>query len=80
MSDTTPNKSTASVDPDLCVGHASCRRIAPTAFRRTPVGQSEFVDDHNESDAAIAEAVDNCPVAAITKVLRHDQDNDQPPR
>ena len=69
MSDIAPNKTSASVDHDICVGHAGCRRIAPTAFRRTPVGQSEFVDIHSESDAAIVEAADNCPVAAITVQL-----------
>ena len=66
MSDTAPNKTIASVDHDLCVGHAGCRRIAPTAFKRTLVGQSEFVDNHTESDATLAEAAENCPVAAIT--------------
>ena len=67
MSDAAPNNTTrATVDPDVCVGHAGCRRIAPTAFKRTPVGQSEFVDAHHESDAALLGAAENCPVAAIT--------------
>lgn len=66
MSESIPNHASASVDHDLCVGHGGCRRIAPTAFRRTAVGQSDFVDDHSESDAHIVEAAENCPVAAIT--------------
>ena len=70
MSDTVPNDTRASVDADGCVGHGGCRRIAPTAFRRTPVGQSEFVDDHSESDARIREAAENCPVAAIAVLAK----------
>jgi ferredoxin len=66
MRDGTPDNARASVDHDLCVGHGGCRRIAPTAFRRTAVGQSEFVDGHTESDARIVEAAENCPVAAIS--------------
>ena len=66
MSSDMPNKLRVSVDHDLCVGHAGCRRIAPTAFRRTSVGQSEFVEPHTESDATIVEAAENCQVAAIT--------------
>ena len=65
MSDGAPNNTRVSVDHDLCVGHGGCRRIAPTAFRRTAVGQSEFLEGHTESDATIVEAVGNCPVAAI---------------
>ena len=66
MNDPAPNNVRASIDHDLCVGHGGCRRIATTAFRRTPVGQSEFVDGHNETAARIVEAAENCPVAAIT--------------
>ena len=70
MSDTTPDKpgtsAVASVDSDVCVGHGGCRRIAPSAFVRTNVGQSEFVDARHERDALIIEAAANCPVAAIT--------------
>ena len=66
MNDGTPNNARASVDQDLCVGHGGCRRIAPTAFRRTAVGQSDFVDAHIESDARIVEAAEHCPVAAIS--------------
>ena len=70
MSDTAPNDTRASVDQDVCVGHGGCRRIAPTAFRRTPVGQSEFADGHSESDTAVREAAENCPVAAIAVFAR----------
>ena len=70
MSDAEPNDTRASVDQDACVGHGGCRRIAPTAFRRTPVGQSEFVDGHGESDASLREAAENCPVAAIVVLAR----------
>ena len=65
-----PNHTQASVDHDLCVGHGGCRRIAPTAFRRTAVGQSEFVDDTTETDTRSLEAAENCPVAAIAVVRR----------
>jgi ferredoxin len=70
MSDAAPNHIGASVDHNLCVGHGGCRRIAPTAFRRTAVGQSEFVDGHTGSDARIVEAAENCPMAAISIYAR----------
>ena len=65
MSGGAPDTVRATVDHDLCVGHGGCRRIAPTAFRRTAIGQSEFVDGHAESDSRVVEAAENCPVAAI---------------
>ena len=49
MSGGAPDNVRATVDHDLCVGHGGCRRIAPTAFRRTAIGQSEFVDGHAET-------------------------------
>ena len=70
MSSAGPNETRASVDQDACVGHGGCRRIAPTAFRRTPVGQSEFVEAHVENDARLREAAENCPVAAIVILAR----------
>jgi ferredoxin len=66
MSGEVPRRVGASVDHDVCVGHGGCRRVAPTAFRRTALGQSEFVEAHEEPDAGILEAAANCPVAAIT--------------
>jgi ferredoxin len=65
MSSEASRRARATVDHDMCVGHGGCRRIAPTAFRRTGLGQSEFVEAHRESDAAVLEAAANCPVAAI---------------
>lgn len=56
----------AEVDHDLCVGHGGCRRIAGAAFRRTALGQSEFVVGSADSKDVIMDAAANCPVGAIT--------------
>ena len=65
MSGEASRRASATVDLDLCVGNGGCRRIAPTAFRRAGLGQSEFVEAHRESEATILEAAANCPVVAI---------------
>jgi ferredoxin len=54
-----------SVDHDLCVGNASCLRVAPRVFRHNDHRQSEVIDPAGDSEQAIVEAASNCPVGAI---------------
>jgi ferredoxin len=56
------------VDPDICVGNAMCRAIAPDVFVETADGQSEVADQTGATEAAILEAAAYCPVGAILVV------------
>ena len=53
------------VDHDVCVGNAMCVTIATKAFRLDDNRQSEVADPAAESEEAILEAAENCPVSAI---------------
>jgi ferredoxin len=56
------------VDKNLCVSNATCIAFAPNAFRLDAQGQSEVADPEGDSEEAIIEAAEGCPVAAITVV------------
>jgi ferredoxin len=53
------------VDHDVCVGNAMCVTIAKNAFRLDGNRQSEVVDPAADSEEAVLEAAENCPVSAI---------------
>ena len=57
-----------SIDPELCIGSAECSRIAPEAFRLDESrGVSVPLPGAADADPRrIAEAVDACPMRAIT--------------
>jgi ferredoxin len=63
------------VDPDICVGNAMCRAIAPGVFVETADGQSEVGDLAAGTPEAILEAAANCPVGAI---FVEDADTNEP--
>jgi ferredoxin len=57
------------VDHDVCAGNARdamCETCAPRTFRLNNNRQSEAVDPPADSVEKILEAVENCPVSAIT--------------
>jgi ferredoxin len=54
------------VDTDTCVGSGWCVNLAGGVFRLGPNGKSTVVDPEGESPEAIEEAVDSCPVSAIS--------------
>jgi ferredoxin len=53
------------VDHTACVGNAMCETIAAKSFRLNDNRQSEAIDPPGDSEAAILEAAENCPVSAI---------------
>jgi len=53
------------VDHTACVGNAMCETIAARSFRLNADRQSEAIDPPGDSEAAILEAAENCPVSAI---------------
>lgn len=71
---------TVSVDHMLCVGNGRCLRTAPHVFAHNAARQSEVVDPRGDSESAILEAADNCPVGAITVEIDASSDAlDRPP-
>jgi ferredoxin len=57
---------TVSVDHNLCVGNGRCLRTAPHVFAHNASRQSEVVNPQGDSESAILDAAENCPVGAIT--------------
>jgi ferredoxin len=58
-------KVTVAVDGDVCVGSAMCRALSPDVFKRSSSGKTTATDAPVDPEA-VQDAVDNCPVAAIT--------------
>jgi ferredoxin len=58
----------ASVDSDLCQGHARCGDICPEVFSLDDEGHAYVAVDEVAPDleAKAAEAADNCPERAVT--------------
>jgi ferredoxin len=54
-----------SVDHNVCVGNQMCETFATKTFRINDKRQSEVVDPAGDSEEAILEAAENCPVSAI---------------
>lgn len=55
----------ATVDQDMCIGCGMCAGIAPDSFRMNGDGKAEFYAESD--DAAVQQAIDGCPVSAISK-------------
>ena len=64
MSNTLPLR--AIVSHDRCTGVAMCVQAARSAFRLNPAGLAEFVPDHHEDEDQLHDAVEACPMSAIT--------------
>jgi ferredoxin len=59
-----------SVDQSLCVGNGTCLTIAPGVFRHNANRQSEAYDPAGGSEEQILDAARNCPIAAISVVVK----------
>ncbi len=55
----------AVVDKDVCVGCGLCTSTAPDVFQMTDEGTAEAYAEGEA--AAIEQAIDDCPVSAISK-------------
>ncbi|MGI6052428.1 MAG: ferredoxin [Bilifractor sp.] len=55
----------ANVDQDICVGCGMCTGIAPDSFQMNDEGKAEFIAESD--DKLVQEAIDSCPVSAISK-------------
>lgn len=54
------------VNHNKCVGNAMCVTFATKAFTLNDNRQSEVADPGADTEEAILEAAENCPVSAIT--------------
>jgi ferredoxin len=68
MSEETKNsgKKGAYVDPDLCIGCMLCTQICPKVFEMQSDGKSKAVNPISDTEENIQEAIDQCPVDAIS--------------
>lgn len=55
------------VDPNLCIGCGSCAAVAPKTFiMDDSLGKTKALDPAGDSEKTVQEAIDSCPVSAIS--------------
>ena len=58
----------AFVNQDLCIGCGLCEGIEPSVFRMNDENKAEaYADTTPETEETVAEAIDSCPVGAISQ-------------
>jgi ferredoxin len=57
----------AVIDPDTCIGCELCPSIAPDDFKMNDDGIAEPMGDEIQNEDEVSEAIDSCPVDAITR-------------
>ncbi len=55
------------VDRDLCTGCGLCAQLCPEAFEIGDDGYSHVIPGADESLPCVDEAIDQCPVGAISR-------------
>ncbi len=55
-----------SVDQKKCIGCGLCEALAPKTFKLNSIGKSEVINQKGDSKADIQNAIDSCPVKAIS--------------
>ncbi|MEN6302731.1 MAG: ferredoxin [Armatimonadia bacterium] len=54
------------VDQDTCIGCGLCTQLAPKTFELNEDAVAQVVDPEGDDEATIQQAIDGCPVAAIS--------------
>lgn len=55
------------VDRDICIGCGNCVNLAPDYFKLDDESKSKVIKKYDEADKDLnKEAIDNCPVDAIS--------------
>ena len=54
------------VDENTCIGCGSCAALAPKTFVMNDKGKAEVTNLNGDPPKVIQEAIDNCPVGAIS--------------
>ena len=62
------------IDPDICIGAASCVGIDPKTFAINKDNKAYILNDNVSDYETILEAAKNCPVSAI---IIKDEDGNQ---
>lgn len=56
----------AIVDKNKCIGCGTCVALAPKSFKMDDDGKSVALDPAGDDETTIQNAVDSCPVGAIS--------------
>ncbi len=54
------------VDQQKCIGCGTCVALAPKSFKLSEAGKSQPINPPGDDEAAIKNAIDSCPVTAIS--------------
>ena len=54
------------IDADICTGCELCTQIAENTFAMNDDGVAEVINATGDSEETIQEAIDSCPVEAIS--------------
>jgi ferredoxin len=54
------------VDKEICIGCGTCTVLAPGTFKLGADGKAEVINPPGDPEEKIQDAVDSCPVKAIT--------------
>lgn len=54
------------VDKEKCIGCGTCVALAPKTFKLDDEGKAEVVESPGDDEEKIREAVESCPVEAIS--------------
>jgi ferredoxin len=54
------------VDSTKCIGCGTCVALAPKSFKMTDDGKSQAINPAGDDEAAVQNAIDSCPVDAIS--------------
>jgi ferredoxin len=54
------------VDKNKCIGCGTCVVLCPKTFQMGKDGKSEVINEKGDSEADIKNAIDSCPVGAIS--------------
>lgn len=54
------------VDQNLCIGCGTCVSLCPGSFKMNGNGKSEPIEPPKDPEEKLKEAVDACPVGAIS--------------
>lgn len=54
------------VDKEMCIGCGTCVALSPKVFKLSDDGKAQVIDQEGEDDNTIQNAIDSCPVSAIS--------------